>query len=1413
MALRITCHPIDWELRYAQHIDEFMELKCYGLDRNSEKTVVRIRNIPISMYIQLPEIVNEQKIYWTADMAGKLYKSIVYRAMNRKFSALNCKPLAYAFKYSKMLYYYTEETKPVMQLIFANTTAMKNVQNMLQYSVNMNNLLPIYNVPGQRYAQVKVTCWETDVDPIRKVMSLMKLKYAQWFNANVYKVTSENDKICNIASEYQCTYRDIFPIAPENTIGWETHPRYISYDIETYSENPESFPNKNFASDVAYMISCTTGIESKPESRINACFVLGDVPESPRADIYCFADEIAMIRAFENYLKEFDPVFITGHNILSYDYPYLDQRLIIRGQGWQELGVLRNTPATLEKARPWSSSGKGYNDKRNLIIPGVLSIDTLPISKEKFKLNNYTLNDVARHCLEKSKHDVPAREMFRIYRRYQNIDPLMQRMEQLGFTYKLTSKSVHKIVQAVPNLSEEVIERLRVYVRDGLTKSYNNNIPPFLNLTLLGQETPEINPAEDDIGGQIKLATQDKLLGFHENRLPFTDVNINNVLKTLELNVKADISLSDLHYLIQLEYDSAMDEMYTVLEYAIEDSFLVTDLNEHIGVWSSIIKSASICGVTPYHFYTGGQQRRAYSLLYDMCVEEDYIIDDRGKTQIPQSGGHTFKPIVGWHKNINCYDYKSLYPSILEAHNLCYTTLIHPNDYHKYNEDQCTIYDWVEPAKKNNPEHHHHYRIIKKEIHFGLIPRLVHLLVQLRRQVQAEIKKLWGEKVALKDRAEDIKNLCIDIPEEERSSWEQKIHENTRLLEEYNDQIESIKEVLVEIPEGDSKRVPHNREIETIKTKIADSIKIIRQAENLLTNCSDEEKIELQIELGKIPALIKAIDIRLGLLDKEQWALKILVNSVYGFVSAQGNEKKKKPRGKKPCAELGIIVCFVGRRSVGETGDYLKEKYGHYIVYGDTDSVMICHHFTDTLEAVASGHAYAKELTKLFPPPMEYEFEKCMMMLCLTKKKYLYFMANAMGIFNMTMKNMVKKGVTSNRRDNCLLGIDTFNLVGFNSLIQRPKEEVYQIMFDAVQRFLRRQVPISQLCKTEALNPTTNDSFRLKVFYNALSAKGKAIEPGTRVTYVVIEPHDYREKLKADHRYKIKAGDRYRLMEEYIDPMRNDSREKFDQEHYLVKCLAKHCDQAFNAGYIKEMVDSNFVKKPNHIYLRIEENPMLAMYLMVEQRRKISECIEYISNYGNAYGYLSAYRYQQITKQKNYNFKDYYPQNMVGYNININTHQISSSQAYAVSSQIQHNSSSQSHAVGGQSTAVGGQMYQNSSSQSYAVNGQIYPISSYQNNNQIAASSSYIQNNQPSVGYPHNNQIAASSSYIQNNQPSVGYPYNNQSYNNQGYNNQGYNNQGYNNQGYNKPKLVLNFTNSSNTSATNNITDNKPIYI
>jgi hypothetical protein len=84
---------------------------------------------------------------------------------------------------------------------------------------------------------------------------------------------------------------------------------------------------------------------------------------------------------------------------------------------------------------------------------------------------------------------------------------------------------------------------------------------------------------------------------------------------------------------------------------------------------------------------------------------------------------------------------------------------------------------------------------------------------------------------------------------------------------------------------------------------------------------------------------------------------------------------------------------------------------GNMIVH-NTDSVMASLGIEDPLEAVKEGERLEKELTSLFPPPMNMELEKVMRILCLRKKRYVAALVDPKtGTLGLTRDKLLIKGI------------------------------------------------------------------------------------------------------------------------------------------------------------------------------------------------------------------------------------------------------------------------------------------------------------------------------------------------------------------------------------------------------------------
>ena len=107
----------------------------------------------------------------------------------------------------------------MLRLTFRTIKAMKHCENLL-------------NKPREIKDVGMVACrvWESDITMVRKMLTLRKVRYSQWFNITGRKVSVEN-KVSTLEHEYFVDWRSMKAIDPEETQTWTTHPGVLSFDI------------------------------------------------------------------------------------------------------------------------------------------------------------------------------------------------------------------------------------------------------------------------------------------------------------------------------------------------------------------------------------------------------------------------------------------------------------------------------------------------------------------------------------------------------------------------------------------------------------------------------------------------------------------------------------------------------------------------------------------------------------------------------------------------------------------------------------------------------------------------------------------------------------------------------------------------------------------------------------------------------------------------------------------------------------------------------------------------------------------------------------------------------------------------------------------------------------------------------
>lgn len=992
--MSVTRYIRPYDIRVSDRLGDGSEgthIRFWCLSNDSKPVLLRCEDHTYFFRMELPTVVKGSKMIWTPEKANFIYTWLCKCLKNDA-------PIAYKLKDYNKLYYYQGKT-PFIVLFFTSNNAMRHCSNFLKKERDTYN--PEYGV-------MKFTCWETDVDVVRKLLTIKKQNYTQWL-----KITSEpidNDDERRISKpgnkdrpieEYLVGWRDIIPCSNEESKDFIEHPRILAYDFETYTDNHKIFPDPYNPKHCIFNISCI-GIDDKDSSsKIRASLMLGKAP-APENCIHIETEtEVELLNEFEKFIDDYDCDITTGYNIFGFDNEYYSARKKINAEKPSNFTRLKDGVVNVE-TRKWRSAGFGHNIVTIIDCEGRISVDVLVIIKREHKLSKYTLSFVSQYFLKKDKHDVTPKQMF---------------------------------------------------------------------------------------------------VAFEKNQ---------KALKRLEKN-------PDSKYAERL-----MNGMTTILEYCLQDSELSIELFIKLNTWISLVEMSAVVGVTIVSLFTRGQQVRTFSLIYDLAWHKGFVITKRDFPILPYMGAFVFVPIKGLHDDVLCEDFSALYPSIIMGHNLCYTTLIKPED--------------AEIELDENPDDF-----------------IVTEYWQLDETEKKDKKKKNTED-------EDIdENDYGQVGEDDFSDSDSEDN-NDEDEEDNNDEEE--RNVDIDDDALDPTKKYRHYKFLWVKPHIREGL-MPRMMRNLVSERSavkrkleaTEEELEKELD----PDRINILQTQKIIYDKRQLALKVTANSGYGFMGAQ-------TAGMLPLIEAAITITQLGQRYIKRCVRYLTTKYNAKIIYGDTDSVMFTIPGVTGGDCDAWGKRLAAELSELFPPPMKVEFEKAMRMLSFTKKRYASYLIKADGSYVLikgtNIPYILVRGITIARRDNCRLLVDTYTDLLRCILDKKGIVHGYSIIIAAVLKLLRGEVdPIKELSVVKTINAQyKSQTCQMKVFADKLAKEGKPQQPGTRASYLVLADED-------DNTNKAKRlGEKMILDEDY-----NPDEHKIDLVYYLTRLLQKPLDQLFSNGFMKEI--------------------------------------------------------------------------------------------------------------------------------------------------------------------------------------------------------------------------------------------------
>lgn len=513
------------------------------------------------------------------------------------------------------------------------------------------------------------------------------------------------------------------------------------------------------------------------------------------------------------------------------------------------------------------------------------------------------------------------------------------------------------------------------------------------------------------------------------------------------------------------------EKIKEIAVYCIKDCELVNHLIMKLEVIANNIGMGNVCLVPFSYLFMRGQGIKIFSLVAQICKEENFLIKNIDKDSVDQSsyeGAIVFTPTPGvYFEPVAVLDYASLYPSSMISENISHDSIVTTKEYDLKNklvsEAGNKEYDNLEDYNYSDIE----YDVFKLVIEHG-----------------KENKKKVGYKVCRF--AEHVNGEKALLPRTLKKLL--KARKDTRKKIKYqtiikNDDMECyglLKE------KGDLYEV-HDVDTEQCVTVDKTDIKKIKETYN------DFEK---------------------AVLDGLQLAYKVVCNSLYGQVGAATSSICYK--------ELAASTTATGRKMVTLARDYTLDKFkGSKLIYGDTDSIFISFvdyikethkdekNITDkdmlkyTIEVGEEAGAY---VTSKLKKPQNLEYEKVFWPFCIFSKKRYFGNKYEFSTEDYKQTSM---GIVLKRRDNAPIVKDIYAGVIDIILNKKDIESAKGYFKDSIANLLKGNVDLAKLIISKTLrghyvNPT---QIAHKVLATRMGERdpGNKPAPSDRIPYCYID--------------------------------------------------------------------------------------------------------------------------------------------------------------------------------------------------------------------------------------------------------------------------------------------------------------------
>ena len=534
-----------------------------------------------------------------------------------------------------------------MRLTFTNYEAMKKSRYIFKKPIC---------IPGLNNKPEKYTLYESNFEPFMRFSHIKDIRMAGWLRlpAKKYKKTMGQS---NCLLELEIDWQDV---QAANEVQNVANFLQASWDIETYSFDrtfPEpdkkviqngiaKYPNEIIQIATTYKYYKDKDILVKHLLTLKKCAPIDD----PTVVVECFNTERELIQRWTQVIKHMDPDIFYTYNGDSFDCNYLVERAILCGlarkeqkapnahnqkiTGWfmNELSRLQEIPCE-RKREYFSSSAYGDNEYNRLYVVGRLNYDLMIHMKRGMKkYPSYKLDYIANEILKEGKNDLPAKKMFEYY--------------DIGTPEKIREIGEYCIIDTV--LLQKIVDKQLILMN--IIQLANVTSVPISFLTTKGQTIKVYSQI-------LRKARQMDFL------VPHTNFNSDCYHTKIIFKTPHGFTESSLNKYVKLESKSTTPNItgqYRISEIPDDTSIvLLTDID--------LLKDG----------FFGKCQDSSSS--YASIVR---ITNGKEGEEDSFTGATVLEPMPGtYFEDIVVQDFASLYPTIMIAYNLCFSTFVMDDKY------------------------------------------------------------------------------------------------------------------------------------------------------------------------------------------------------------------------------------------------------------------------------------------------------------------------------------------------------------------------------------------------------------------------------------------------------------------------------------------------------------------------------------------------------------------------------------------------------------------------------------------------------------------------------------------------------------------------------------------------------------